>query len=139
MRLNRLTGCLLLVLLFPLVLLTRLCRSVMGGNKKLNYQNTIQGDPLAYSGDRPLLIAVWAPWASIWFTATQQVVDQLKADFSGRCEFAYVECTTPTLQQAYQASVLPMLLIRHRGREVARFVNTLDSGDVRPTLTHLLS
>ena len=91
--LNRFTAGLLLILLSPIVLPIKLLNAVTGRCKKPTYIGTIEGDPFAYDGDRPVLIAIWATWASIWQAATEKVVEHLKNEFSGKYEFAYVECT----------------------------------------------
>lgn len=135
--LNRFTTGLLLVLLAPVVLTIKLINAVTGRGKKPVYASTIGGDPLTYSGDRPLLIAVWAPWASVWRAATGQVVEQLRGEFAGRCEFAYVECTTKEVKDAYHAEVVPVLILRHRGQELSRFVNTLEADKVRQAIAEV--
>ena len=132
--LNRFTAGLLLILLSPIVLSIKIFNAVTGRGKKPAYIGTIEGDPLAYSGDRPLLIVVWASWASVWQAATEGVVQQLKDEFSGKCEFAYVECTDRAAMDAYRANVVPVLILRHRGQELARFVNTLAVEEVRKAI-----
>ncbi len=135
--LNRFTAGLILVLLAPIALPIKLINAVTGRGKKPAYVSTIGGDPLAYSGDRPLLIAVWAPWASLWRAATEQVVEQLRREFAGRCEFAYVECTTQDVKDAYHAEVVPVLILRHRGQELGRFVNTLEAEKVQQAIAEV--
>lgn len=136
--LNRHTAKLLLILLAPLVLVIKLANAVTGRGKKPSYVSTIEGDPLAYDGDRPILIAVWATWAAVWRAATASVVEQLKHKFSGKCEFAYVECTTNSVNETYRANVIPVLILRHRGQELARFVNTGDAEQVRQAIAKCL-
>lgn len=133
-KLNRFTAGLLLILLSPIVLPIKLLKAVTGRGQKPTYLGTIEGDPLRYDGDRPLLIAVWAAWASIWQAATERVVQQLKDEFSGKCEFAYVECANRAVKEAYRAEVVPVLILRHHGQELARFVNTLDAEEVRKAI-----
>ena len=137
--LNRVTATLLLVLLAPIVLAIKLFNAVTGRGKKPSYVGTIEGDPLAYDGERPILIALWASWAAVWRSATAKVVDQLKAEFAGTCEFAYVECTDNSVNQTYGAHVVPVLILRHRGRELARFVNTLDAEPVRRAMAECVA
>jgi hypothetical protein len=132
--LNRFTAGLLLIALYPIVLLVRLFKAVTGGGKKLAYVGTVEGDPLAYVGDRPIIIAVWATWASVWQAATAGIVEQLKGEFSGKCEFAYVECVDRSVMDAYGASVVPVLILRLRGQDLARFVNALDAEQVRKAI-----
>jgi hypothetical protein len=132
--LNRFTAAILLILLSPIVLMIKLINATMGRGKKASYVSTIEGDPLAYDGDRPVLIAIWATWASVWKAATEKVVDQLKGEFSGECEFAYVECLGRSVQDAYRADVVPVLILRHRGKELGRFVNTLQAEEVRQAI-----
>jgi len=124
----------LLALLSLILLPVRLFNKVTGRGKASAYVGTIAGDPLGYDGDRPVLVAVWAPWASVWRAATERVVEGLKGEFSGRCEFAYVECAGRSVQEAYRADVIPVLILRHRGEELARFVNTLEAGQVRQAI-----
>jgi hypothetical protein len=132
--LNRFRAKLLLILLAPVVLAIKLVNAITGKGKKPSYASTIEGDPLAYDGDRPILIAVWATWAAVWRAATEKVVDQLKSEFSGKCEFAYVECTDNSVNDTCHAKVIPVLILRHRGQELARFVNTLDAEQVRQAI-----
>jgi thioredoxin-like negative regulator of GroEL len=132
-RLNRFTAILLMVLLYPLVLVSRLVRFLTGQRKPV-YLGTIEGDPLAYSGEKPLLIAVWAEGAAVWTAATAEVVEQLKAEFAGRCEFAYVEAASRQVTEAYQAEVVPVLILRHHGKEIGRFVNTLGAEAVEAAI-----
>src|ERR1700733_3487679 len=113
-KLNRFTAGLLRILLTPVVLLIKLMNAVTGRGQKTSYTSTIDGDPLAYDGDRPVLIAVWASWASVWRAATATVVEQLKDEFSGKCEFAYVECVDRSVNDLYRADVVPVLILRHR-------------------------
>jgi hypothetical protein len=133
-KLNRFTARLLLILLTPIILPIKLINAVAGRGKRPTYVNTIEGDPLAYDGDNPILIAVWAGWASVWRAATEKVVEQLKGEFSGKCEFAYVECADRSVIDAYRADVVPVLILRHRGQELARFVNTLEAEQVRQAI-----
>ncbi len=135
--LTRFTSGLLRVLLTPIVLPIKLLSAVTGRGKKPAYASTIAGDPLAYSGDRPVLIAVWASWAGVWRAATEQVVEQLRGEFAGSCEFAYVECDSSTIKDAYRADVVPVLILRHRGHELARFVNTLEAARVRQAIAEV--
>jgi hypothetical protein len=132
-RVNRFTALVLMALLFPLVLVIGLVRLVMGRRKPV-YASTIEGDPLAYTGDRPLLIAVWAEWASVWTAATAQAVEQLRQEFAGQCEFGYVEASGRSVTDAYRAEVVPVLILRHRGAEVGRFANVLRAEEVRPAI-----
>jgi len=137
-RSNRFAAIILMVLLFPFVLVIRLF-GVCTGFRKPTYHSTIEGDPLAYVGDKPVLIAVWADWASVWPAGTELVVEQLKVEFAGRCEFAYVEAASPQVTQAYGANVVPVLILRHRGQEIGRFVNALGVEEVRPAVAAVIA
>ncbi len=132
--LGHFTARLLLILLAPVVFSIKFLGAITGRGKKPSYIGTVEGDPLAYAGERPILIAVWATWASVWRAATEQVVEQLRAEFAGRCEFAYVECANRAVKNAYRADVVPVLILRHRGQELGRFVNTLDAEQVRQAI-----
>ncbi|MFO0819391.1 MAG: hypothetical protein U1A77_15700 [Pirellulales bacterium] len=136
-RLNRFFWLFLMVLLYPIVLTLRAVRSLSGDRKPV-YEGTIAGDPLAYSGDSPLLIAVWAEWASVWTAATADIVEQLKSEFAGRCEFAYVEASSKSVTESYGAQIVPVLILRHRGAEVGRFVNTMELAEVRPAIVAIV-
>lgn len=136
-RLNRISAFVLLCLLYPVVLVLRLVR-YLTGRRKPTYVGTIPGDPLTYDGDRPLLIAVWDESSSIWSAATADIVAQLKDEFTGRCEVAYVEASCRDIIQAFQASIVPVLILRHRGQEVDRFVNTMEIDEVRPAIIRLV-
>ena len=139
LKLNRFTAGLLLILLSPIVLAIKLLNAVTGRGKKPTYIGTIEGDPLGYDGDRPLLIAVWATWASIWQAATENVVQQLKDEFSGKCEFAYVECANRAVRETYGVDVVPVLILRRHGQELGRFVNTLEAEDVRKAISECVA
>jgi hypothetical protein len=132
-RLNRATAFLLVLLLWPLVRVIRVWQSLTG-YRKPEYAGTIEGDPMAYAGDKPLLIAVWGEYATVWTAATADVVEQLKAEFADRCEFTYVE-ESREVREKYQAEVVPVLILRHRGQELGRFVNTVEADEVRPAIT----
>ena len=132
--LNRFGAGLLLILLSPIVLVIKALQAITGQGKKPAYVSTIEGDPLAYAGDRPVLIAVWATWASVWRAATEQIVEQLRSEFAGKCEFAYVECVNSAVKDAYRADVVPVLILRLRGQELGRFVNTLEADQVRQAI-----
>lgn len=132
--LNRLTLRVLLVVLTPIVVAIKLVNAITGRGKRPTYVGTIEGDPLAYDGDRPIVIAMWAKWAAVWRASTEKVVERLKEEFTGQCEFAYVECTGRAVTDRYGASVVPVLIVRHRGHEVARFVNALDAEPVREAI-----
>lgn len=56
-RINRFIAIAFIVLLYPFVLLIRIVR-MMTGHRKSVYKGTIDGDPIDYDGDKPLLIAV---------------------------------------------------------------------------------
>lgn len=133
LTLNPWTALLLRFLLFPLVLVIRLIKVLTGKHKPV-YTSTIAENPLEYRGDKPLLIAVWDESASIWTAATAGVVEQLRAEFAGACEFAYVEASSRTVTEAFGAKIVPVLILRHRGTEVKRFVNTMEVEEVRPAL-----
>jgi thioredoxin-like negative regulator of GroEL len=77
---------------------------------------------------------VWADWAHIWDVATSGIVEQLRQEFAGRCEFAYVEATSRAVRDAYGAQVVPTLILRHRGADIERFVNVLRHDDVRSAI-----
>lgn len=132
-RINRFMAIVLMVLLYPIVLIIRLV-GLLTGQKKPVYVGTLESDPLEYAGDKPLLIAVWAEGASVWSAATADVVEQLKKEFAGRCEFSYVEASSKAVTEAYGANIVPVLILRHRGAELGRFVNTMGLEEVRPAI-----
>lgn len=132
-RINRFMAIVLMVLLYPLVLVIRLVHLLIG-HRKPEYVGTVDGAPLEYAGDKPILIAVWAEGASVWEVATADVVEQLKKEFAGRCEFAYVEASSRAVTEAYGANIVPVLILRHRGAEVSRFVNTMGLEEIRPAI-----
>lgn len=74
---SRFMAIVLMVLLFPIVRVIRLVQLLLGYRKPV-YAGTIEADPLEYSGDNPVVIAVWAGWASVWTAATADVMEQLK-------------------------------------------------------------
>lgn len=132
-RLTRIRTILLIIVLLPFVATLRLVRALRRREKPI-YANSIEGDPLAYTGDNPILIAVWAEWAHIWDVATRGIVAQLEHEFAGRCEFAFIEATNRTVRNAYGAHVVPTLILRHHGADIERFVNVLKPDDVRSAI-----
>jgi len=129
-RLTRFGATILMILLVPFVAVLRLVRALRRREKPV-YTSTIDSAPLAYAGDTPILIAVWADWAHIWDVATSGIVGQLEQEFAGRCEFAYVEATSRAVRDAYGARVVPTLILRRHGAEIGRFVNVLRPDEVR--------
>lgn len=132
-RLTRFRTIVLLILLVPFVAVLRVVRTLRR-QKKPVYTSSIDGAPLAYVGDNPILIAVWADWAHVWNIATGRIVEQLRREFAGRCEFAYVEATSRAVTDAYGAQVVPTLILRHHGADIERFVNVLRHDDVRSAI-----
>jgi thioredoxin-like negative regulator of GroEL len=132
-RLTRIGTILLMILLLPFVATLRLVRFIRRREKPI-YRNTIEGDPLAYTGDNPILIALWADWAHIWDVATRGIVAQLEHEFAGRCEFAYIEAINRTVKNTDGARVVPTLILRHHGADIERFVNVLKPDDVRSAI-----
>jgi hypothetical protein len=133
-RLTRLAAIILLILLFPFVVSLRLVRVLRRRRAETVLTGSIDGDPLAYTGDAPVLIALWADWATVWQVATRGVVEQLEREFAGRCEFAYVDASARTVRGAYGAAVVPTLILRQHGTDIERFVNVLKVEDVRSAI-----
>jgi hypothetical protein len=138
LRLTRIGTLLLMILLLPFVATLRLVRFIRRREKPI-YTNSIEGDPLAYAGDNPILIALWADWAHIWDVATRGIVAQLEHEFPGRCEFAYIEATSRTVKSTYGTRVVPTLILRHHGAEIERFVNVLKPDDVRAAIARVVA
>ncbi len=137
----KLNGCmvqLLVILLFPIVLVIRFFGWITGSNKTPEYTNTIDDHPLEYAGKRPLVISLWATWASIW-PYTEKAVDQMKEEFGEDCEFCYVEVTGNDVRKQYKLENEPTVIVRHRGREVARFVNMMVADELRVAIAECLS
>jgi thioredoxin-like negative regulator of GroEL len=132
-RLTRFRTIVLMILLLPFIAILRLVR-ILRRREKPIYESSIDSAPLDYVGDKPILIAVWADWAHIWDVATSGIVEQLRQEFAGRCEFAYVEATSRAVRDAYGAQVVPTLILRHRGADIERFVNVLRHDDVRSAI-----
>lgn len=137
-KINRPIAYVLLVLLYPFVLISRLI-GWLRGDKNPEYGSTIEGDPLAYSGSRPLVVAVWGRYASVWTVSTAQVVEDLKSEFEGKCEFAYVESSSRAVDSRFQVEIVPTVVVFSCGKEVARFVNLSEIDEIRPTLQTLLA
>jgi thioredoxin-like negative regulator of GroEL len=132
-RLTRFRTIVLMILLLPFIAILRLVR-ILRRREKPIYESSIDSAPLDYVGDKPILIAVWADWAHIWDIATSGIVEQLRQEFAGRCEFAYVEATSRAVRDAYGAQVVPTLILRHHGADIERFVNVLRQDDVRSAI-----
>ena len=133
-RLNRFTAGLLLLLLAPVALPLKLYRWLTRTSEKPEYGSTVEGDPLAYSGDKPLVVSLWATWASVWKVATEAIIRDLQTEFAGRCEFAFVEVTGTGVQERYGVQVVPAVLVFQGGIERARFVNLTEAGELRSFL-----
>jgi thioredoxin-like negative regulator of GroEL len=133
------TAGLLLLVLAPIVLPIKLYRWLTGTGKKLTYVNTTDVDPLTYQGERPVVVALWATWASVWSVATERIMLDLQAEFSGRCEFVYVEAVSKDVEQRYGVSVVPAVLVFQHGREAARFINLLEADELRTCVAKLAS
>lgn len=138
-RLNRFVALLLLILLSPIVLPIWLYRWLTGTGKKPVYENTLEGDPTSYTGERPVVVALWATWASVWSAATEQIVVNLQQKFAGRCEFAYVEATSRGLLEKYGTDVVPTVIVFQNCQEVGRFVNLLDGEELERCLEERLA
>lgn len=135
--LNRFTASLLLLVLAPVLIPLKAVRRLTGGRNKPGYSSTLDGDPLAYGGERPVVVAVWADWATVWRVATAEVMDEMKHEFAGRCEFVCVEGGGKEVGAKYGVDVLPVVIVYHRGKEVTRFVNLRDANDLRAALAPL--
>jgi len=133
-RLNRFTALLLLLLLAPIVIPLKLLKRLTGSDKKPEYSSTIECDPLTYTGDRPLVVALWATWATVWKVSTAQIIHEVKNEFAGRCEFIYVEGIDRSIGAKYGVKVLPAVLVFHGGKEVARFINLLNADELRQAI-----
>jgi thiol-disulfide isomerase/thioredoxin len=134
--LNRFTRILLLTLLVPIVVVKRAFR-FLTGKKKPQYQNTIVADPLAYTGSRPIVISIWATWATVWNVTAEKIVVELQKEFSDRCEFAFVEASSREVVRLYGVKVVPTIILRQNGQDVERFVNMVDGAKLRTVLTRV--
>lgn len=139
LKLNRFTAIFLLVLLAPIVFPIRLFQWITGTAYNPQYDNSIDGDPMKYIGDKPIIIAVWAKWASIWKTMTDELVSQLRSEFGDRCEFAYIEITEHGQVDELGLNVAPTVILRHSGQDIARFPNMIDRDEIDAALTKLLA
>ena len=137
-RLTRLTAIILIILLFPFAAIGRLVRALRR-RERFVLKSSINGDPLAYTGHAPVLIALWADWAHVWNAATRGLVEQLQRDFVGRCEFAYVEVSNPAVKKVYDVAVVPTLILRQHGLDIKRFVNVLKVDEVRSAIASAVS
>jgi Thioredoxin len=131
--LNRLTLRLLYWALFPIVLALRLTGWVLGGRERqapLVYHDTLEGDPLAYRGPRPVVVSIWADWAPVWKAAAAEIVAQMREEFAGRCEFVYVQATQAAGEK-FKVDVVPTVLVYCDGAETGRFTNLLQDDALR--------
>ncbi len=136
-RVNRVTAALLLLLLAPIVLPIRFYRWLTGKGKKPTYANTLESDPLAYAGQRPLVVSLWATWATVWSVATERIIRELQTEFADRCEFVYIEAADRSVTASFRVDVVPAVLVFHGGQEVARFINLLEADALRQCLAQL--
>jgi hypothetical protein len=139
LKLNRFTAILLLVLLAPIVIPIRLFQWITRTAYNPQYDNSIDGDPMKYIGDKPIIIAVWAKWASLWKTITDELVSQLRSEFGDRCEFAYIEITKHAQMDELGLDVAPTVILRHNGQDIGRFPNMIDRDEIDAALTKLLA
>jgi hypothetical protein len=128
---NRWTALLLLIVLLPFIIPIKLYQWLTGTGKKPTYFNTLEGDPRAYAGDRPVVIALWAMGLTVWEVATEQIVQQLQNEFDGKCEFVYVEAVTFAVEEDYKVDNIPAVLVLHHGQEVGRFLNLMEPNELR--------
>src|SRR5579862_6095858 len=106
-KLNKRRAIFLLILLFPIVMVIKAIKWISGERKKV-YINTVDIDPLIYTGDKPMVVSVWASWAGVW-GITEKLVDGLKDAYAGKCEFVYVEGNSPEILKKYKVGmVLPV-------------------------------
>lgn len=139
--LTRFTAILLLLILWPFVVVIRIYNFLTGKGKKPVYVSTIEGDPIAYAGDRPLVVAIWEMWSPVWRQCGEGIMADLKKEYEGRCEFAYVESARPNVRKVcdtYNVEVLPAILVFHHGKEVARYINATRGDEIRQFLDTLL-
>ena len=130
--LNRFTGRLLLLALLPIVLPTRLWKRLTGRGRPPTYINTVDVDPFAYGGSRPLVVSIWASYATVWKVATANVIEQLRGEFTDKCEFMFIDGSRgASVDPRFRVDVLPAVLVFHGGREVGRFINLLDPDEPR--------
>jgi hypothetical protein len=123
------------VILLPVVVVSKLIRRVKGDVKSHDYVSTIDCDPTTYTGPRPLVVAIWAEYASIW-EITESIVKQMQSEFAGVCEFAFVDGGKIDVQRKYDISAVPAVLVYHRGKEVGKFINLIKPEQLRD---HLLA
>ena len=141
LKLNKFTASLLLAALSPLVIAIKMFQKLSGGKtvKVAEYQNTFEGDPLDYAGDRPLVVAIWADWASLWKMATGPALERLKLEYAGCCEFAYIECKDSGIKDHFKADVLPLVILYHRGTEIARYPNLMSEDQIKTVLETMMT
>ena len=139
-KLNRFTAILLFLLISPIAVPILLYRWVTGTGYNPVYQNTVEGDPFAYAGDKPIIISVWAKWAGIWKTSTDEIIQQVRSEYGDRCEFGYIEITNLKQYDEIGVNVAPTVIVRHKGIEVDRFPNMFEreplESALRKVLTH---
>jgi hypothetical protein len=138
LKLNRFTTLLLLVFLAPVVLPIWLYQWITETAYNPQYDNSVDGDPLEYAGDKPIIISVWAKWASVWKTITDDLVSQLRAEYGDRCEFAYIEITKQIQMVELGHDVAPTVILRQKGNDIERFPNMIDRGELEAAINKLL-
>jgi hypothetical protein len=107
-RLSRFTGLLLFIVLLPIALPVILWKRITGRSRAPSYRNTIEVDPLSYDGPRPLVIAIWASYATVWEVATEKAIEQLRLEFDGNCEFVYIDGSRPgSIDPRFNVDVQP--------------------------------
>lgn len=135
-KLNKPLAFVLLVLLTPIVLPIKLWKFIRGERKPF-YENTIAVEPLKYSGDKPLVVAVWVTWASVWRDSTEKIIAGLKETYAGKCEFYYIEGSNRKTLAEYNVDVLPAVLVFQGGKEVGRFINMYNDDEIKTLINRL--
>jgi hypothetical protein len=146
LKLRRPSARLLLLLLAPVLLTIQIRRFLTGQSPKRRGRldpdllSTIDGDPLAYSGDQPVVVAFWSESTPVWKAAAFPALIQLQTEFGAACKFRYLEAIPDNslIQSELEVSIIPTILVLHHGKEIARFVNVLSGGELRQVLADLV-
>jgi len=134
--LTRLTARLLWLALLPLAAPIRLWRRLFGPRPRIDAK-TLSSDPFCYEGSIPLVVSIWASWATVWRVRTEQIVNNARSEFGDRCEFIYIDGTSGKVDPRLEAKVLPIVLVYHQGKEAGRFVNLIEPNRLRELLNEL--
>ncbi len=85
------------------------------------------GRPEDYSGDKILLVAVYADWASVW-RMTAQVLSELDPD---KYDIQLIDANSnPEMVKSLGADIIPTVIVFQNGKETGKHPNLTSAEDL---------